>query len=192
MADWQELLTYPFEGDKWILKIVIGSLICLVPIINLVLFGYAIACMEMGMKGQRQLPGWETWRDYIGDALSAILILLSFLIIPFIFTMVLSHIPVIGTILGSITILIAGAMVPMSLAAFSLRRDVTDAFRLGDIIRQISSHLDLYLSAYTFFILSCCIGLTVVVALPYLACAGAFMIFYSSVVFSFLIGCTAR
>lgn len=192
MADWQELLTYPFDSDKWVLKIIIGTLLSLVPVINLVLFGYAIACMEMGVKGRRQLPGWEDWREHVSGALSAVVIVLAFMLIPFILIAFLSHIPLIGSLLGSITVLLAGALVPMALAAFSLRRDISDAFRLGDILRQISSHLDIYLSAYIFFILACCVGLAIIVALPYLAFIGSFLIFYSAIVFSFLIGCTAR
>lgn len=192
MNNWQELLRYPLSDDRWILKLLIGSLITLVPVVNLILFGYVIACMELGMKGSRQLPEWEAWRDYLSDALSSGLILLAYLVIPIVLTVVLSHIPLIGTVLGAIIIMLAGALVPMSLAAFTLRRDISEAFSLGDILRQIKRSLETYLLAYLLLIIAICLGFTLIIALPYLACLWSLMIFYTAVVFSYLIGFLAR
>jgi len=192
LKDWQDLLSYPLGDDRWVLKMIIGGLVILVPIVNLALLGYAIACMEMGMKGSRKLPEWEAWRDYIGDALSALIILMAYLLIPVILTVVLSHIPLIGMVLGAVTIIMAGALVPMALAAFTLRRNISDAFSLDDILKQINNGLDAYLSGYVLFILICCLGLTFIIALPYLACLWSLIVFYAAVVFSYLIGCLAR
>ncbi|MGE5391750.1 MAG: DUF4013 domain-containing protein [Deltaproteobacteria bacterium] len=191
MKDWQELLRYPLGDDRWILKVIIGSLITLVPVLNLVLLGYAVACIELGMQGRRQLPEWEAWRDYIRDALSAVLILLAYLLVPIVLTIVLSHIPLIGIVLGAVLILLAGALAPMALAAYTIRRDISEAFSLGDIIHQINNNLEAYLSGYLFLILSTCLGLTLIIALPYLACLWSLLIFYSTVVYSYLIGCLA-
>jgi len=80
----------------------------------------------------------------------------------------------------------------MALAAFAMRRDISDAFSLIDIIHQISSHLELYLSGYLFLILSTCLGLILIIVLPYLACLWSILVFWSLVVFSYLTGCLAR
>jgi len=192
LRDWQELLRYPLADDKWILKVIIGSLIMLVPVVNLLLLGYAIACIELGMRGRRRLPDWDAWQDYIRDAVSASLIVLAYLIIPMALTVILSHIPLIGILLGAILIFLTGALTPMALAAFAMRRDISDAFSLIDIIHQISSHLELYLSGYLFLILSTCLGLILIIVLPYLACLWSILVFWSLVVFSYLTGCLAR
>lgn len=192
MQDWQDLLRYPLADDSWILKMLIGSLVMLVPILNLALFGYAIACMDMGMRGNRKLPPWEAWRDYIGDALSADVILIAYLLIPVILTIVLSHLPFIGLFLGAAAIILAGGLIPMALAAYAVRRDISNAFTLGDIIRQIANNLDAYLVAYFSLILLFCLELALIIAMPYLAWLWSFVMFYETVVFSYLIGCLAR
>lgn len=186
--DWQELLRYPFADDNWVLKMLVGSLVCLVPAANLILCGYAIACMEMGMRGRRRLPDLEHWADYARDAAAALIILLAYLFIPIILTLVLSAIPIVGTVLGAIALLLAGSMIPMALAAYAARREITDAFSIVDILTQIGGNLDSYLSAYLFIIISGSIGLAIIISLPYLACLGAIIIFYSTTIFSYLIG----
>jgi len=192
LQDWQDLLRYPLADDRWILKMLIGSLIILLPILNLTLLGYAIACMDMGMRGSRKLPQWEAWRDYIGDALSAGVILIVYLLIPMILTMVLCHIPLIGVFLGAAAIILAGGLIPMALAAYAVRRDISEAFALGDIIKQIANNLDTYLLAYFSLILLFCWELALIIAIPYLAWLWAFIMFYEAVIFSYLIGCLAR
>lgn len=192
MRDWQDLLKYPLADDRWILKMLIGSLVILVPILNLSLFGYAIACMDMGMRGSRGLPPWENWRDYIGDALSAGIIFIAYLLIPAILIMILSHIPLIGLFLGAAAIILAGGLIPMALAAYAVRRDISDAFTLADIIKQISNSLDTYLLAYFSLILLFSLEFALIILMPYLAWLWSFIMFYETVVFSYLIGCLAR
>lgn len=192
MQDWQELLRYPLADDRWIIKIVIGGLITLVPVLNLALLGYAVACIELGVHGRRQLPEWESWRDYISDALSAVLIILAYLLVPIVLTVILSHIPLIGFLLGAVLIIMAGSLAPMAIAAYTMRRDISEAFSLGDILHQIKNNLEAYLSGYLFLILTACLGLTLIITLPYLACLWSLLIFYATIVYAYLIGCLAR
>ena len=186
--DWQEYIQIPFQDDAWIKKMLIGSLICLVPIANLLLLGYAIACMDMGMRGRRALPEWNNWDDYLRDALAALAILLAYLLIPIILILALAGIPLMGTVLGAIICLLAGAMIPMALAAYTFCRQPADAFRFTDLLKRIGAKLDSYIFAYLFIVLALTIGLAIMVSLPYLAFVGALLIFYATVVFSYLVG----
>lgn len=57
--------TYVFEDANWIMKLVIGGLVSLVPIVNFAALGYMITTLKNVADGQAQpLPEWSNFGDY--------------------------------------------------------------------------------------------------------------------------------
>lgn len=57
--------TYVFEDPNWIMKLVIGGLVSLVPIVNFAALGYMVTTLKNVADGQAQpLPEWSNFGDY--------------------------------------------------------------------------------------------------------------------------------
>ena len=50
--DLGDLLKYPFDDQKWVEKLLIGSALSLIPIINLFAVGYTLESMRAGIVGR--------------------------------------------------------------------------------------------------------------------------------------------
>lgn len=186
--DLKQHLQYPFQDHNWVQKMLIGSLICLIPGMNLLVLGYGIACLRSGMRGWNSLPDWHDWRDYLFEGLSAFAILLIYMLVPIGLGIALGVIPVLGTILTAIIALIVGLIAPLSLAAYAAHHEAADAFRINELLKQLGRIIESYLVVYVCEILALSIGLAIILALPYLAFIGAFLIFYSTLVFFNILG----
>ncbi len=186
--DLKQHLMYPFRDHSWVPKMLLGSLICLIPGVNLLVLGYGVACLRMGMRGWNSLPDWNDWQDYLFEGLAACAILLIYMLVPIVLSMALNAIPVIGTVLTAIIALIVGLLAPLSLAAYSANRQAVDALRISEIIKQLGNIIEAYVTIYICEILVLSIGLAIILALPYLAIIGAFLIFYSTLVFFYMLG----
>ncbi len=56
---------YVFEDPNWIMKLVIGGLVSLVPIVNFAALGYMVTTLKNVADGQPQpLPEWSNFGDY--------------------------------------------------------------------------------------------------------------------------------
>lgn len=57
--------TYVFDDPNWIMKLVIGGLVSLVPIVNFAALGYMVTVLKNVADGQAQpLPEWSNFGDY--------------------------------------------------------------------------------------------------------------------------------
>lgn len=64
-------LSFIFEDEQWVSKLLIGALISLIPIFgSFAVMGYAIAVLRNVQEGQpRPLPGWDRLGDYFVDGI---------------------------------------------------------------------------------------------------------------------------
>ena len=57
--------TYVFEDPNWIMKILIGGIVSIVPIVNFAALGYMVTTLKNVADGQAQpLPEWGNFGDY--------------------------------------------------------------------------------------------------------------------------------
>jgi hypothetical protein len=63
--------SFVFEDEDWVIKILLGAVILLVPIFGqLALIGYGIAIIRNVKAGEsRPLPTWDNWGNYFMDGL---------------------------------------------------------------------------------------------------------------------------
>jgi hypothetical protein len=57
-----EGLKFPINDEEWVKKVIIGGIISIIPIVNLVVYGYFVETMKYVINGKELLPEWENWR----------------------------------------------------------------------------------------------------------------------------------
>jgi hypothetical protein len=66
--------TYMFEDESWIMKIVIGGILLVIPIINFMVFGYALEALKRAADGMdTPLPEWD---DFGGKFVKGLMLFL--------------------------------------------------------------------------------------------------------------------
>lgn len=153
-------LTFPTLDPQWIVKVLIGTLISLVPILNFVSVGYSLDVTRNVHNGQETpLPEWNDFGGQFIRGLLAVVIQLIWslpllvLVCPFIFTIIGS----VDADTGQLTstggaaiaclpiLIIVGALVlaPFIMAAntrFAITNQFSEAMP-GPVIREVRSNL---------------------------------------------------
>ncbi|HNX28385.1 MAG TPA: DUF4013 domain-containing protein [Syntrophomonadaceae bacterium] len=186
--DLAAFLKFPLSDKDWVKKIIIGCVITLVPVLNLLTLGYLLNCLQLGMQGRAELPEWQDWGELIKDGFFVLLIIIVYLLIPLILFPLLSFIPIIGTIIASILLLLAGLLLPAALASYSIKRDLTDALQVKVIYEQTTAVMQYYLPAYVAMVVVCSFCFLITGFIPLVSFIGVLLLFYASVVFFNLIG----
>lgn len=186
--NFRSLAMYPFQDKDWVKKLLMGCVISIVPVLNILVLGYFLKCIQMGISRRPILPEWEDWADHIRDGFMAFLIALIYLLIPILLAFPLMSVPVLGIFLPAIVVLLMGMLIPLAWAAYSESNNFVDAFRIKDIIIKLSQIINPYVGAYLFTALISILGLSIVPLLPYLAFIGGLLIFYCGVIFFYLLG----
>ncbi|MEN6350414.1 MAG: DUF4013 domain-containing protein [Syntrophomonas sp.] len=186
--DFQRFVLFPFRDEGWVKKLLIGCVILIVPVLNILTLGYFLECIRIGRSGRQVLPDWDRIGDYIGESLIAFAITLIYLLIPVVLGYPIFAIPVVGVIILSILVLLAGLFIPFALASFSETQSFADAFRIMDIFNRVSRIFAQYVPAYFLFAIAVALGLSIIFILPHLSFLGVLLIFYSAVLFFNLVG----
>lgn len=188
MTDLRLLLGWPFKDREWLVKMLMGSVITIIPILNFLSFGYFIRCINYGWRGRRNLPYWADWPELFKDGLIAFIIALAYLVLPLLLGAVIVTIPGIGIVLASIIIFIMGLIIPMAIANYALHRNIRDAFRFGEILYITSRVFNLYILGCLAVTLGIILGIVLLLTIPYVGFTGGVLIFYCGAVFSNFLG----
>lgn len=185
MVDVKRALTYSFNDDNWIVKILIGSIPFINPFFSL---GYAFEVFKQALnkKAELTLPEWDDWGGYFKSSIMIILIYLIYMLIPIIIYIIGASVMVGGATMGAdagggigtagkvamviggliyfvgfVFAVILGLMIPMALANYAKNDERFGAiFQLGVILKNIFSIIGDYL--LTFLVI---IGIGIVVGL---------------------------
>ncbi len=160
--------SYVFEDKNWLVKLLIGGILLLIPIINFIPIGYALTALRNVAEGRESpLPEWDDWGGYFKKGL---MVFLAGLIYSLPIFILLGFNAVFTAIAGaqeegalaSIAGLCAGFMSCLTaiyglalsiwlygpLTFYALRGDFGSMFSFGEIFRYISSNLGNYFLAW--------------------------------------------
>jgi hypothetical protein len=182
--DYMEYLKFPFRDREWLKKMLLGCIFMIIPLVNILVLGYFIECIRLGIRGETKLPDWSDWEFHLRQGLMAVLVFLIYLGVPLLFTFILHIVPILGIMVSSIVTLLAGAMVPMALANAAVYGNLMEAFRLGEILYRIKQVIDYYAPAYLIMAVVTALAPAIIVSLPIISFAGVFLMFYSGLVYS--------
>jgi hypothetical protein len=183
MYDLKRIFASPFQEREGFMKLILGSIISIIPVLNLLALGYLIKCIRYGWMGLTILPAWDNWAELLRDGCLALLILTAYLLIPISIAILMLAIPAIGVVLASLLIFIMSILIPMAIANYAIYRNVKDAFYLINIFNQVSRIFGIYIVSYSMATLGVIIGIAILLGIPYLGVIGGIFIFYCGVVF---------
>ena len=190
----EKALRLPMEKDG-LVRVVIGAVLNIIPIVNFLCAGYLIDVMKSAIKEQPEMPVWEAWGDKFIKGLVVFVISLVYMLIPIIIITIGGGI---GSIFGrgfSLMFLLAlliglicWFMLPMAIACYATAGNLSAAFNFGAIITYIRAGLSAYLSAYllSVILMVALIIISLIPVLGWIVCV--FGGFYMSCVLSLLFG----
>lgn len=156
MVNYEEAIKRPFQDIK---KLLIGSILALIPIVNFMLSGYALKCAKGTLNKDNSLPEWEDWGNLFIKGIVVVIIGFIYFIpagivlIGGMGTIILGAV-VKGTMdsatimaaIGSggivllivgILYLIASLIVPIAIMRYVDKEDFGAAFSLGTILKKV-------------------------------------------------------
>ena len=94
----EEAFKFAFKDRNWILKILIGSVLGLIPIVNIIfLVGYSLSVLKDSVDNKPgKLPEWSGWMDLGKSGMNALPIVIVYVLVPAIVLGLLSAIPGVG------------------------------------------------------------------------------------------------
>ena len=162
-------LDYPSEKEDWLIDVLIGGLISMIPIFNFVAMGYMMDAMEMGMKNVDQLPSWDNMGDKFIRGFWFFIITLVYIVIPvviltaFLLPMIIEAVikgdvstlsvasAAVGGLIYIILLVLASFMIPMALARWVYSCRLEEALRLPSVLADIRKVAGDYTAACLFF-----------------------------------------
>ena len=207
-------LGFPFEDKDWIVKILIGGILLLIPIVNFIVFGYTFKVLQKAAReGVYEFPAWGDWGSLFGQGFFVFLVGLVYFLVPgilyaigavFIGGSILAGaghsygaLPLIGMgilflALGGVIGLVISLIVPMAMTVYAATGEFGQVFNFGGIFSRISSNAGNYVVAILIYI-GLAIVLGIVRLIPFLGLIiDIFAGFYVAVVMSYLFGFVYR
>ena len=192
MPEFKSLLGMPFKGPQWVWKLLTGSVIILIPLVNIMCLGYFARCINSGQRGRRCLPEWWEWREYIGEGGAMVAIIFIYILAGALIALLAVNIPGVGTLLATLLGVLIVLVIPMALANYALRYVFPDALLIIDLVRMITRVAGAYAAAFLALLLIVAAAWVLLLAFPVLGLLSGLIIFYSGVIYSFMLGCMHR
>ncbi|MEW6726591.1 MAG: DUF4013 domain-containing protein [Bacillota bacterium] len=181
------------EGN--LVKVIIGAVLNLIPIVNFLCLGYFIEVMANAFREKHEMPAWENWGDKFVKGMVVLVISFVYMLIPAIILGIgggidsaLSSDLSGASLLGLLCLPAVWFILPMALAHYAATGGFSRAFSLGTVFTYIGAAFGSYLGAYLFSIVLF-IGLMLLNVIPvigWLICI--FGGFYAGCVLAFLFG----
>jgi len=167
--NWGKSFTYIFDDKDWVTKVLIGGVLSLVPIVNLVVVGYALKALKnVAEGGEQPLPAWDDFGEYFVQGLVSTLATLVWALPIIIIGTVMA---VLSTMIGydstqasrvampyalcswsvscvsGIYGLFLGLVLPAAYIEYAIHGDWGAFFRCGNMFRFIKANLGNYIIA---------------------------------------------
>jgi len=89
--DFGRSFTFVFEDEKWLIKILIGGLVALIPIVNFAIFGYMVETIRRAKEGAVPvLPEWSDFLNYFVRGLVFGLGYFIYMLVPILLIVIVS------------------------------------------------------------------------------------------------------
>ncbi|PIU41890.1 MAG: hypothetical protein COS99_03060 [Candidatus Omnitrophica bacterium CG07_land_8_20_14_0_80_42_15] len=155
VADIENVFKFAFKDKNWIIKMLIGGVLAIIPVVNFIVFGYVLKVLKDAKEGKEaRLPEWEDFGALFKDGLTVFIIVLAYALIICIIWLIgilISIIPVIGCLsLLLFPILIAALILIPPAANISLCRyldkgTIKEALKLKEVLEEFKSKFSDYL-----------------------------------------------
>lgn len=175
----------PLCVDNWVLKVIIGGILIMIPFANFVVIGYLVKALKNFINKEERLPEYANWGElfvtggklFIGCILFAIPVFLLVLIISMIF----SKSAALSVVLNLVIEVVAGIIALIMVAGFAIDEKILSMVDFGrmkkflenntsGLVSLILGLITVYLVCLVITILSCILVVTIVL-LPFICYA---------------------
>ena len=165
--DFGKIIKFPMKDKDWIMKVIIGGVLSIIPIVNFISSGYQLKVMKNAINKKPGMPEWKGFMDLFVKGLIIFVIALLFMIVPLIIFGAIAGLSAISVIMGDLTnpynivlailpalfiggilFLIIGFILPMAIAMYAKSDNFSDAFKFSEIFNRIKSIFGEYLVSY--------------------------------------------
>jgi len=200
---------FPFADPNWVVKVIIGTVLSWIPIVNFFAFGNAYRVFKKVLnKGEPALLEWDDWGGFFIDGLKVFVIYLIYMIVPILlmfagqgligsamYKMAMGGsgggVMALGWIVYIIAIILSiclGIVMPMAVAYFAKNNeDFGAVFRFKEIIASVIKVIGDYI-----LVIAIAVGIGIAIAVTFMIIIGFVLlpisIFYLMVVFATLYG----
>jgi hypothetical protein len=115
----QDAVTYPYTGDEWVKRVVIGTVLLFGSVLILPavpLMGYIYRTIQAGARDDPEPPAWEDWGGLSVDGLKLLAGFVVALVVPMVLWVAMSFVVFGGTMLAASTGSSAGIVAGAGLA----------------------------------------------------------------------------
>jgi len=149
MVEYKKAVFRPFQDVK---KVVIGIIISMIPVVNLLVSGFAVRAAKNTMEGNDELPEWSDWISLFTTGITVAAISIIYLL-PAIFLFLVGLVTayvvgsadvVTGLAGGGIAIIVAALFLfaamfisPMAIMKYVAEGTFSSAFDVGDIAKRV-------------------------------------------------------
>ena len=165
--DYGKIIRFPMNDKDWIMKIIIGGVLSIIPIVNFIASGFQLKVMKNAINKTPGMPEWKGFTDFFVKGLIIFVIALIYMIVPLIifgaiagfstlsyamgdltnpYAIVMTILP--ALFIGGILLLIIGFILPMAIAMYAKSDNFSDAFKFSEILNRIKSIFGEYLVSY--------------------------------------------
>ncbi|CAB3287362.1 conserved membrane protein of unknown function [Methanocaldococcus lauensis] len=154
-----EGLKFPMKDEKWVIKIIIGSVLIYIPIVDFIVLGYIVETFENVINGEEKLPEWDNLKDKFikGFAYSFYWIIL--LIVLFVIALLSRYFNFSKNLIDTLLLLwiciylVLLFIYPMAIANYAIKKRFSALFKFKEILMRIKSVFGRYVLAYIILIL---------------------------------------
>lgn len=83
MPNFEEVFRKIFSDPQWLKKLLIGSLLCFIPVVNFFAFGYLYRfAQQIRRSGNFSLPEWTEWGDLFKEGLRFLIVWVLYFLAP--------------------------------------------------------------------------------------------------------------
>jgi hypothetical protein len=178
--DWGKSFTYVFDDKDWVVKLLIGGILSMIPVVNLVVLGYVLRALKNVAEGaEHPLPAWDDFGDYFVKGLVSVLGAMVWALPIFILGAMAAVLSALTgydsaeptrvaapyvlcmwsmSCVSGIYGLFLGFVLPAAFAQYAVRGDFGAFFRFGDIGKFIKANLGNYIVAIILAAVAQCIS----------------------------------
>lgn len=146
-------LKFPLAGEGWVAKVLLGTVIGLVPIAGLATYGYGIEVIRRVASDDREeLPAWDRFGRYLARGFAMTVAALLYMLPGVIFALLAlvagrqsGAVSAAGFLLALLYLLLVGVMFPAAIARYALTDEWFSMFDLGWIFGFVGRNLGTYI-----------------------------------------------
>lgn len=155
IANIENAFKFVFKDKGWVVKVLIGGAILIIPIVQFITFGYALKVLKDAKEGNPAvLPEWGDWAALFKNGFIVFAVGLAYGLIIFVFwfvTTLINLIPVIGCLgflffpVMIILLFLLAPAINISLCKYIDKGTFQDALNLKEVFEEFKSKISDYL-----------------------------------------------